>query len=75
MKLANDPWGDDGNSPSFEICVCCGAEFGYHDFTLEGVRNHRNKWFMSGKKWHMPEFGPKNWNFEEQFKNISQEWI
>lgn len=30
-----NPWGEDNASPTFDICACCGTEFGYHDFTLE----------------------------------------
>lgn len=37
-------WGEDGRSPTYSICVCCGAEAGYQDFTLNGIRNHRQRW-------------------------------
>ena len=23
------PWGDDGETPTYDICNCCGVEFGY----------------------------------------------
>ena len=38
------PWGEYGDAPSFSICSCCGAEFGYEDFTEEGIRAHLERW-------------------------------
>jgi len=49
-ELANPPWGDDGVSPSFEICPCCGAEFGYEDVTPAAARAHRERWLADGAK-------------------------
>ncbi len=31
------PWGEDGNCPTYEICSCCGVEFGNEDYTVESV--------------------------------------
>ena len=63
-------WGEDGKNPSFEICPCCGTEFGYEDATEKAILLSRKKWFDSGAKWHFSEEKPKNWNLEEQLKNI-----
>ncbi|MGB7430615.1 MAG: hypothetical protein WA933_22715 [Microcoleaceae cyanobacterium] len=30
-------WGEDGNTPSFDICPCCGTEFGYEDCTPQSI--------------------------------------
>ncbi len=38
------PWGGDGRTPTFDICDCCGVEFGYEDSTLESVRRYRKAW-------------------------------
>ena len=35
------PWGETGNSPTFEICQGCGVEFGYSDTNLEGIIAYR----------------------------------
>ncbi len=65
------PWGSDGKSPNYDICSCCGVEFGYEDSTDIGVIAYRKKWLESGSKWNNCEDMPENWNVEEQLKNIS----
>lgn len=45
------PWGEDGISPSWEICACCGVEFGYEDATAAGVVSHRARWLADGGLW------------------------
>lgn len=45
------PWGDDGETPTYEICPSCGAEYGYHDATPTGVVRYRAKWLESGGHW------------------------
>jgi hypothetical protein len=36
-------WGDDVNSPTFDICDCCGTEFGYEDCQLPTVLAQRRR--------------------------------
>lgn len=47
-------------NPSWEICACCGTEFGYQD-NVPGDdpselstehRSIRNQWISDGSKWH-----------------------
>lgn len=64
------PWGEDNDSPTFDICACCGAEFGYHDCTLEGIREHRKRWLSNNGKWAEEAAKPSNWSLKEQMKNI-----
>jgi hypothetical protein len=64
------PWGADGKTPAFEICVCCGVEYGYEDWTVEGTKKYRQAWLGSGASWNMPRFKPNGWNLEEQLANI-----
>jgi hypothetical protein len=42
------PWGNDNNTPSFNICSCCGVEFGYEDATLNAIKNYRTTWLANG---------------------------
>jgi hypothetical protein len=51
--LATDerPWGEDGNRPTYEICQCCGVEFGYGDGSLQDIINYREQWLRDGAKW------------------------
>jgi hypothetical protein len=68
------PWGEDGKCPSFDICECCGAEFGYDDCFFDDVKRTREEWLKDGAKWHWPKDKPENWSLEEQMKNIPEEF-
>jgi hypothetical protein len=68
-KYDEPPWGQDGKTPSFDICPCCGAEFGYEDNTPLSARRYRAKWLSSGAPWWRPEFKPERWNLDDQLKN------
>lgn len=54
------PWGLDNKTPSFEICVCCGVEFGYEDTTDEMVEQYRDEWLRSGAQWLIKKKKPKD---------------
>lgn len=43
LHIDDLPWGQDGNSPTYDICPCCGVEFGYEDYTAESARRYREK--------------------------------
>jgi hypothetical protein len=68
------PWGEDGQTPTYDICSCCGVEFGYEDATLVAVRNYRKEWIEKGAKWLKPKEMPESWSLEEQLKNIPDEF-
>jgi len=68
------PWGEDGNSPSFAICSCCGVEFGYEDCSLESVKKYRSDWLLKNAPWFSKKEKPVNWSIEEQIKNIPDEF-
>lgn len=60
---------DKNENPSFEICSCCGTEFGYDDFT----KSHsvlRKEWMEKGCPWFNESKKPKDWNLENQLANI-----
>jgi hypothetical protein len=69
------PWGNDGKTPIFEICVCCGTEFGYNDATIRAVKKYRETWLSEGAKWFKPKFKPRDWDLEEQMLNIPGEFL
>lgn len=68
------PWGDDGNCPSYEICPCCGVEFGNEDYTIESTKKYREDWIKGGASWFEKKGKPENWNLEVQLKNIPDEY-
>ena len=66
------PWGDDGISPSFDYCPCCGVEFGYQDCNLKSIQVFRDKWLKNGANWKEPEAKPSAWSLQTQMKNIPE---
>ena len=55
-----EPAYDKFGAPTFEICRCCGVEFGYQD----ARRSHeelRRKWIAEGMKWHLAP-APSGWD-------------
>jgi hypothetical protein len=66
------PWGEDGRSPSYGYCVCCGVEFGYQDASPVGARRWRTRWLDSGPQWHDPSAQPPGWNLDEQLAAIPE---
>ena len=50
-RLCFEPWGDDGKTPTYEICPCCGVEFGNEDCTMKSIKEYRGSWIKSGCKW------------------------
>ncbi|EBO3244938.1 hypothetical protein C9Z24_25765 [Escherichia coli] len=64
------PWGDDGETPTYDICNCCGVEFGYEDSTVQSIKKYRAKWLDSGAKWMNKKSEPQNWSVDEQLAHI-----
>ena len=59
------------NEPSYEICPCCGFEFGFNgDNNKHTFNEYRKKWIKEGAAWFMENEKPKNWNCDKQLKNI-----
>ncbi len=69
---ADPPWGEDNQSPTYEICDCCGVEFGYGDCTPKAIKVFRDRWLVTGGNWKYPKYKPDNWSLEEQMKNIPE---
>jgi hypothetical protein len=68
------PW--DGESASFNICACCGIQFGYTDAAGGNINERKNKyiswrknWIENGMKWSSIGIKqPVNWNPFDQLK-------
>lgn len=54
---------------SYEICACCGCEFGLSDHP-----RHRDWWLTNGTLWLFPELKPENWDLKEQLKHCDPDW-
>lgn len=72
-KLELTPYDEYGN-PLYEICSCCGFEFGFTDsHDNKGFGEYLTEWIESGFKFKYKEDKPAVWNAEvlrEQLKNI-----
>jgi len=64
------PWGEDGKSPTYQLCPCCGVQYGVKDITPEEIQNERELWIKNKYKWFDSNLKPANWSSEEQLKNI-----
>ena len=71
------PWGEDGKTPTYDICVCCGVEFGFDDDDMAGmgILAYRLKWINEDANFHVASARPENWILEEQLRNIPEEFI
>src|SRR5262249_33477675 len=49
---------------SYDICGCCGCEFGLCDHA-----HYRDWWLTNGTPWFHPELKPENWDLKEQLKH------
>jgi hypothetical protein len=63
-------WGEDGQSPTYDICACCGSEFGYEDCLPEAIRANRDRWLARGATWFRPDLMPAGWRVEEQLEAV-----
>jgi hypothetical protein len=70
-KLDEKPYDNDGN-PSYEICPCCGFEFGFDDESEgKSFEGYREEWLHNGVEWFDLKLKPKDWNLKTQLKNIN----
>lgn len=74
FKQAFFPWGEDDETPTFEICGCCGVQFGYQDCTPFYAKKFREEWLNGGAGWVCLSEKPKNWSLEQQLKHIPKEF-
>lgn len=71
LEFEDKPWGEDGKCPTYEICSCCGVEFGYGDTDPENCKSIREHWIKNeNMKWRFEEDKPANWDWEKQKKYI-----
>ncbi len=69
-ELEEPAWDPNTGVPSFDICPCCGCEFGYDDATPEARERYRKQWISNGALWFEPRLKPVGWNLREQLYGI-----
>lgn len=66
----------DAESPSDDICECCGFQFGLHDFSVDGVdrsvfhEQWRERWIAGGCLWWSTTPPPPDWSAQRQLERI-----
>ena len=76
-KLGEPPYAHDkGSLPIFEICFCCGYQFGYDDTNLGlTFEAYRKKWINDGFSYHLEEDKPEGWDekmMQKQLRHIEK---
>ncbi len=66
------PWGLDGKIPTYDICICCGIEFGYEDCNGNSILIAQKKWENSGFPWKSHIKQPADWNPSTQLKSLRE---
>lgn len=68
------PYEDFLGTPSYEVCRCCGFEFGNDDnpgtSSPESFEDYRAAWLASGGKWFDPAARPEEWDRGEQLARV-----
>jgi hypothetical protein len=72
LEQVSPPWGEDGKTPSFDICDCCGVVFGYEDSTPQSVRRYRQRWLARGAEWFVPKSMPAGWSVSAQLVEVPE---
>ncbi|MFC1709136.1 hypothetical protein ACFL2J_03640 [Candidatus Omnitrophota bacterium] len=59
------------NEPSYEICPCCGFEFGFdRGESVKEYQSFRRKWIEGGANWLVLDRKPEDWDLNRQLDNI-----
>lgn len=64
------PWGEDGRSPGYDFCTCCGVEHGIQDSSPAAARKFREAWIRAGAPWEDPGARPAGWSLEEHLRDV-----
>jgi len=68
--LGEPPWGEDGGSPTYLICDCCGGEAGLDDADPDAAARYRERWVREGARWFEPRSRPDGWDLEAQLRRV-----
>lgn len=66
------PYADKLGEPSFQVCLCCGYEYGYHDDPPQGkgisFSSHLKSWMEEGATWFDDARTPDGWRIQDQLR-------
>src|SRR3954454_7715680 len=81
-RLGPPPWFHPGpppyeqwyGDPSYEVCACCGLEFGNDDnpgtAAPTSFEQYRDEWIRGGCRWFDESLRPSDWDLKEQLASI-----
>ena len=74
-SFAEPPYQTSLGVPSYEVCACCGFEFGFDDDPGGGAEGmsfeaFRMEWIAAGALWFEPELRPRQWDHRDQLRVI-----
>src|SRR5262245_11884475 len=76
-EIGPPPLGPWYGMPYYEVCDCCGFEFGFDDEpgTGPGVSfdEYRHEWIAGGCAWFTPPQRPEDWSLERQLQAVGIE--
>ena len=72
FELDYYPWGKDGQSPTYNICQCCGTEAGYDDVSSKSIMEAKERW-LKNPKWFNELKRPEKWDIQKQLKNVLED--
>jgi hypothetical protein len=75
LLLDTAPWGDDETTPTYEICPCCGVEFGNEDYTIESSWDFLKQWLSTGANWFDKSERPPDWSLQSQLAQIPKKYL
>ncbi len=76
--LGQPPFSEHLGFPSYEVCPCCGFEFGFDDDPGAASKSssfgeYRAEWLASGAKWFSVRAKPEGWDLRRQLSIIRAE--
>lgn len=72
---ADYTWGQGGDISSFDICDCCGTEFGHEDISLKGILQKRADWMAKGMPWREPKEKPIDWDYKVYLARVPKQFF
>jgi hypothetical protein len=64
---------DGFGNPSYDICDCCGTQFGYHDHSTS-FAVLRDRWIAKGMPWHSRAVAPPpGWDPVQQLRSLTND--
>jgi hypothetical protein len=74
IRVGPAPWGPDGRTSTFDICPCCGVEWGYGDSRCSSRLKYRAEWLEAGGRWIFDDVPHDGLTTEERLSHVSADF-